>query len=293
MTSLYDRLDTTGCSINTSCPAERRIEHPTSHSWSCCAVSLYGCESSITSHVPHSASVQCVLLVGCFSHISVQFDVCQSVHRFISVEKKNQLDATEWFIALTISSTCFGHLCAHHQELVTILCYYRIWCVMHQLLVVGGQVQGSRLCFRNEGSCSTAIQLVFLLNAYISSTSETRRLHLIKHEGYEIYLVRKQLSSIHAFMTCLCTQESQSFLFQPYKFCGIISTVKWAKFCITYSLLLQHSLHRMREKQVYGEMWSVLWGRVYAFACMFVPVGGSVFSSHVNFLIIRLSQNFI
>ena len=33
------------------------------------------------------------------------------------VEKKNQLDATEWFIALIICSTCFGHFYAHHQEL--------------------------------------------------------------------------------------------------------------------------------------------------------------------------------
>ena len=33
---------------------------------------------------------------------------------------KNQLDATEWFIALIICSTCFGHLYAHHQELETI-----------------------------------------------------------------------------------------------------------------------------------------------------------------------------
>ena len=32
------------------------------------------------------------------------------------VEKKNQLDATEWFIALIICSTCFGHFYAHHQE---------------------------------------------------------------------------------------------------------------------------------------------------------------------------------
>ena len=35
-------------------------------------------------------------------------------------EKKNQLDATEWFIALIICSTCFGHFYAHHQELETI-----------------------------------------------------------------------------------------------------------------------------------------------------------------------------
>ena len=32
-----------------------------------------------------------------------------------------QLDATEWFIAFIICSTCFGHLYAHHQELETIL----------------------------------------------------------------------------------------------------------------------------------------------------------------------------
>jgi len=35
--------------------------------------------------------------------------------------EENQLDATECFIALMICSTCFGHLCAHHQELETIL----------------------------------------------------------------------------------------------------------------------------------------------------------------------------
>jgi hypothetical protein len=33
----------------------------------------------------------------------------------------NQLDAAEWFIALVICSTCFGHFYAHHQELETIL----------------------------------------------------------------------------------------------------------------------------------------------------------------------------
>ena len=36
------------------------------------------------------------------------------------------------------------------------LCYYRIWCVMPCLQVVGGQVQGSRLCIRDEGSCSSS-----------------------------------------------------------------------------------------------------------------------------------------
>ena len=35
--------------------------------------------------------------------------------------EENHLDATEWFIALIICSTCFGHLYAHHLELETIL----------------------------------------------------------------------------------------------------------------------------------------------------------------------------
>ena len=35
------------------------------------------------------------------------------------------------------------------------LCYYRIWCGMPCLLVVGGQVQGSRLCVRDKRNCAT------------------------------------------------------------------------------------------------------------------------------------------
>jgi len=53
-------------------------------------------------------------------------------------------------------STCFGHLYAHHQELERLyLCYCCVWCVMPWLLVVSGQVQGSRLCVRDEGNCAT------------------------------------------------------------------------------------------------------------------------------------------
>ena len=36
------------------------------------------------------------------------------------------------------------------------LCYYQMWCVTPWLLVVGGQEQGSRLCVRDEGSCSSS-----------------------------------------------------------------------------------------------------------------------------------------
>jgi len=39
----------------------------------------------------------------------------------ITEEYKSQLDATYYFIVLLISSTCFGHYYAHHQELATIM----------------------------------------------------------------------------------------------------------------------------------------------------------------------------
>ena len=35
--------------------------------------------------------------------------------------KKNQLDATYYFIVLLIGSTCFGQYYAHHQELATMM----------------------------------------------------------------------------------------------------------------------------------------------------------------------------
>ena len=60
------------------------------------------------------------------------------MRRCICVEKKNQLDATEWFTALVICSTCFGHLYAHHQELETILVL-----LLHMVcdaLVAGGRL---------------------------------------------------------------------------------------------------------------------------------------------------------
>jgi len=64
----------------------------------------------------------------------------------LCVEKKIQLDATEWFIVLIICSTCFGHLYAHHQELETICVLLPPMVCSAWLLVVGGQVQASRLC---------------------------------------------------------------------------------------------------------------------------------------------------
>jgi len=51
------------------------------------------------------------------------YSFCEVTKKSLSAEKKNQLDATEWFIALIICATCFGHLYAHHQELETILLF--------------------------------------------------------------------------------------------------------------------------------------------------------------------------
>ena len=70
--------------------------------------------------------------------------MCLSVHRCICVEKKNNLDATEGFIALIICSTGIGQFFAHHQELETLYVYYcRLWCAMPWLTVVGGQVHAA------------------------------------------------------------------------------------------------------------------------------------------------------
>ena len=52
-------------------------------------------------------------------------------------EEKNQLDATEWFIALITCSKYFGHFYAHHQELETI-------CVLLLHMVCSALVAGCR-----------------------------------------------------------------------------------------------------------------------------------------------------
>jgi hypothetical protein len=70
------------------------------------------------------------------------------------VEKKNQLDVTECFIALMICSKCFGNFYAHLQELETIRVLLPPMVCSAWLLVVGGQVQGSRVCDQEEGCCT-------------------------------------------------------------------------------------------------------------------------------------------
>jgi len=55
--------------------------------------------------------------------------------------EENQLVASEWFIALIISSTCFGHLYAHHQELETTLVLLPH--MVCNALVAGGRRSGA------------------------------------------------------------------------------------------------------------------------------------------------------
>jgi len=55
--------------------------------------------------------------------------------------EENQLDAAEWFIALIIRSTCFGHLYVHHQELETILVVLPL--MVCNVLVAGGRRSGA------------------------------------------------------------------------------------------------------------------------------------------------------
>ena len=62
---------------------------------------------------------------------------------FTAREKKNQLDATEWFIALKISSTFFRHFYAYHQELETICVLLPPMVCSAWLLVVGGRCRAA------------------------------------------------------------------------------------------------------------------------------------------------------
>ena len=95
-----------------------------------------------------------------------KLDVCLSVHLCICIEKKNQQDVTEWFIALLICSKCYGQFYAHHQELETICVLLPPMVCSAWLLVVGGQVQSSRLCVWVERYCMTCRATSLSLDAH-------------------------------------------------------------------------------------------------------------------------------
>jgi len=56
--------------------------------------------------------------------------------------EQNQLEATEWFIALIICSTCCGHLYTRHWELETILVLVLLPHMVCNALVTGGRRSG-------------------------------------------------------------------------------------------------------------------------------------------------------
>ena len=62
----------------------------------------------------------CRIVKGDFPCLASTFIPKYLNYHILCVEKKNHIDTTEWFIALIICSTCFGHFYAHHQELETI-----------------------------------------------------------------------------------------------------------------------------------------------------------------------------
>ena len=84
----------------------------------------------------------------------------------VCVEKKNQLDATEWFIALIICSTCFGHFYAHHQELENICVLLPAMVCSAWLLVVGA---------RNRAA------------GYVSRKRDVARLQVVQHPSSWTY----------------------------------------------------------------------------------------------------------
>jgi len=96
---------------------------------------------------------KCVQSIYCClrSKATVKTDTTFFKHR-----EENQLAATEWFIALIICSTCFGHLYAHRQELETILVLLPH--MVCNALVAGGRQSGAgqqAMCPGYEGDCAS------------------------------------------------------------------------------------------------------------------------------------------
>ena len=79
-----------------------------------------------------------------------EFDVCLSVHRCLCVEKKNQQVATECFIALIYAQHVSGTSVPIIRRSRLYVCYYCLWCAMLCCWLLGGQVQGIRLCVQEE-----------------------------------------------------------------------------------------------------------------------------------------------
>jgi len=69
--------------------------------------------------------------------------------------EENQLDVTEYFTALMICSTCFGHFYAHHQELETTGVLLPPTVCSVWLLVVGVRCRAARHVSRKMEAAAT------------------------------------------------------------------------------------------------------------------------------------------
>jgi len=68
-------------------------------------------------------------------HASIlKFDVC-FLCIVVICEEKNQIEATQCFIEHVISSTCFGHVYANRQDLVTIMLVWHVACISWLVVV--------------------------------------------------------------------------------------------------------------------------------------------------------------
>ena len=91
------------------------------------------------------------------------------------------------------------------------MCYYRLWCAMSWLLVVGGQVQDSRLCVRDEGCCSH--------NTHIVSISRWWAQKCPKHVEHIISAIKHSVASGWFFFSThmqRCTDKHPSSLHNTY-----------------------------------------------------------------------------
>jgi hypothetical protein len=118
-----------------------------------------GIHSSICYMCPHLINFSVCLYIIQNRILYIHFDVCLSVHLCICIEKKNQLDATECFIALIIRSTCFGHFYAHRQELETIcvITVYGVRCLGCWLLEVRCRASGYAFGMRDVARATSVI----------------------------------------------------------------------------------------------------------------------------------------
>ena len=153
-----------------------------------------------------------------------EIDVCFSVHRCIWVEKKTQLVVTEYFIALMIRTTCFRHFYAHHQELETICVLLPPMVRSAWLLVVGDQVQDSRLWVQEEGCCSSLLSCNWpptTINKALHTIGDNN-IHIVSSSWWWAYKCPKRVERIVSAIKHSVT--SSWFFFSTHVICGLQSS---------------------------------------------------------------------